>query len=143
MNKRRLLKLADLLEADAKNRKGIKFSLYTVGEAAPSVDEVVKVDCGTQACAMGLAAISGTFKRAGLGYALVNTDNITLVITTINGRVRDYDDAAVKVFDLTHDQAHFLFTPGFYPFGMDMTGAKAERFVAKRIRDLVAGKVEA
>ena len=30
MNKRRLLKLADLLEADAANRKGLKFDLEVV-----------------------------------------------------------------------------------------------------------------
>lgn len=34
MNKRRLLKLADLLEADARNRKGIKFDLGSVGGAS-------------------------------------------------------------------------------------------------------------
>lgn len=73
--KRRALKLADLLEKDAKNKKGIRFDLSTVftataleeGKDIPS-DYVPEVSCGTTACAMGLAAISGEFKRAGLSF---------------------------------------------------------------------------
>jgi hypothetical protein len=145
MNKRRLLKLADLLEADAKNRRGVKFDLGVVGNAEKVENGKVSLDCGTTACAMGLAAISGAFKRAGLGYKITDVGygfGASFYIgTTVNGRKCDYDDAAIEIFDLTYDQANFLFTPGWYPPGMNLMGGKAERFVAKRIRDLVAGKV--
>ncbi len=146
MNKRRLLKLADLLIADASKRRGIKFNLEVVGqvETRPD-DDKVELNCGTQACAMGLAAISGAFKRAGLGYVLKENESLFDggdydVITTVNGRACQYDSAAMKLFDLTKGQADFLFSPSEYRADM-MKGAKAERFVAKRIRDLVAGKV--
>lgn len=143
MNKRRLLKLARLLEADAQKRRGIKFNLAVVGsvEKMPP-DGKVKLDCGTQACAMGLAALSGAFRRQGLSYRIrrnvfygINID------TTMNGRSRDYDRAAMAVFDLTKIQAHFLFSPVEYL--ETPREAKGERFVAKRIRNFVAGKVGA
>jgi hypothetical protein len=138
MNKRRLLKLADMLEADAKNKKGIKFDLDYVGVAEDwSEDYQPALNCGTVACAMGLAAISGEFKRAGLSY---KTDGIW-VETTINGRRRDYDRAAMHVFGISELQAAFLFNASYYQG--NTKGARGERNVAKRIRDLVAGKVEA
>ena len=56
MNKKRLLKLADLLEADAKNKKGIKFDYWATANLA---DPKEPISCGTSACAMGLAALSG------------------------------------------------------------------------------------
>jgi hypothetical protein len=62
VNKKRLLKLADLLEADAKNRKGIKFDLGTVAMSSAEDGNFIKgelepsVSCNTVACAMGLAA---------------------------------------------------------------------------------------
>lgn len=146
MNKKRLLKLADLLEADAKNKKGIKFDLGVVGctsEWLEGEEEFVPaLDCGTTACAMGLAAISGAFKRsAGLSYKI---DFLSEVETTINGRRVDYDVAAMKVFDISQEAAHLLFSPSYYcgsTWNDVPTGADGERRVAKRIRDFVAGKV--
>lgn len=140
MNKHRLLKLADLLEADAKNRKGIKFDLNVVGMATYDDDnKTAKLDCGTSACAMGLAAISGAFKSAGLSYKITDGwfNNINC---TINGRARMYDSAAKKIFGITSREADFLFTPSEYG-DCPITGAAGERYVAKRIRDFVAGKV--
>lgn len=141
MNKRRLLKLADLLEADAKNRKGIKFDLCYVG--APSAggtyaEKVAPLDCGTTACAMGLAAISGAFRRAGLSYRIKPGD--AEIRTTINGRSVGFIQAAKRTFGITEKAAWWLFMPGAYPYGLT-TGAAGERYVAKRIRDFVAGKV--
>lgn len=138
MNKRRLLKLADLLEADANNKKGIKFDLGIVGGAADwDADQYTPgVDCGTTACAMGLAAISGAFKSAGLSYHVSGTD----LGTVLNGNRVRYWYAATKVFDISETAAHFLFTPNSYD-DVPITGAKGERYVAKRIRDFVAGKV--
>lgn len=142
MNKRRLLKLADLLEADARKKRGIKFDLgvvVNVGKVGPNKE--VKLDCGTTACAMGLAAISGAFARQGLSYK-VESDELwpsdATIFTTINGRKREYDRAAMKVFDITFKQATFLFTPSTYE--NTPRGAAGERFVAQRIRNFVAGK---
>lgn len=138
MNKRRLLKLADLLEADASNRGGIKFDLSTVGEATDwEPDYKPTLDCGTTACAMGLAAISGAFKRRGLSYIL-NEQTIKL---TINGRPASYLEAAQRLFGISVDAAHFRFTPGHHYDYADVSKARGERRVAKRIRDFVAGKV--
>lgn len=139
MNKRRLLKLADLLEADAKNKKGIKFDLNVVGyvDNIPE-NEVVKLDCGTSACAVGLAAMSGKFNREGLSYK-VTTGWLNNIVPTFNGRVLQYDTAAMRLFEITRREANFLFTPGQYQTRQE--GAKGERYVAKRIRDFVAGKV--
>lgn len=138
MNKRRLLKLADLLEEDAANKKGVKFDLGTVGEASDWRVEKFEpgLNCGTIACAMGLAAISGAFKRAGLSYRVRDQD----IETTIKRRRISYVIAAIKIFEIDEPAAHFLFTPGNY--GSDHPqGARGERRVAKRIRDFVAGKV--
>lgn len=139
MNKRRLLKLAGMLEADAVNKKGMRFDLSTVGQPSDwHADEFVpKLDCGTTACAMGLAAISGAFKRAGLSYKVVGRD----INTTMNGRGLGYDRAAMKLFDISMVEADFLFTPNNYYYCGRITGADGERKVAKRIRDFVAGKV--
>ena len=82
---------------------------------------------------MGLAAISGKFKRAGLSYTVSgNYLNVTM-----HGEIGTYTSAAVELFDITYREASILFSPGSY---VDTTGSKGEREVAKRIRKLVAGK---
>lgn len=139
MNKRRLLKLADLLEADAKNKRGVRFDLSVVGWVDAPDKASVKLNCGTSACAMGLAAMSGEFKREGLSYRIAK-GCFSNIKTTMNGTTLHYDTAAMRLFDISRHQAGFLFTPGFYPDDKRQ-GAKGERFVAKRIRDFVAGKV--
>jgi len=136
--KRRLLKLADMLEADAKNKKGIKFDIGTVGHTN---DDDVKpsLSCGTTACAMGLAAISGKFKRAGLSYFCEKGSSGFILETTMYGKEITYTEAAVQLFDISYQEAYLLFYPGYYPEDKS-EGAKGEREVAKRIRRLVAGK---
>jgi hypothetical protein len=139
IGKRRLLKLADMLEADAKNKKGIKFDIGTVGYTC---DETTKptLSCGTTACAMGLAAISGKFKRAGLSYSFQeNNPEGVHISTTMYGTEVSYIDAAIQLFDISFLEAGLLFSPGHYPDDKS-EGAKGEREVAKRIRRLVAGK---
>jgi hypothetical protein len=146
MNKRRLLKLADMLEADAKNATGIKFNLNTVvtpNKTLPKDSKTVPVSCGTQACAMGLAAISGEFKRSGgLSYQVqYDEDDGVFIETTMRGVPTSYDDAAMELFDISWEEANFLFTPSDYPTRAPKRGANGELYVAKRIRDFVAGKV--
>ena len=153
MNKKRLLKLADLLEENAANRKGLKFDLDVIGET--KMDEygvpiAVPMDCNTVGCAMGLAAISGVFKRAGLEYGIYagidgQGKDIWEVAVMMDDGDREYTDidAAVPLFGINTEAAYWLFSgSGAYNrYGANrMTGARAERMVAKRIRDFVAGK---
>jgi hypothetical protein len=81
VNKKRLLKLADLLEADAKNKKGVAFDLTAWAKKKCDGDdyyspysfqreEKVEVSCNTAACAWGLGAISGVFKKQGVAYEI-------------------------------------------------------------------------
>lgn len=147
MNKRRLLKLADLLEADAKNKKGVSFDLTAWAKKRDAEvpdwfsthnftrGEIVPVSCNTAACAWGLAAISGAFKKQGVGYMIAGSG---MLLPTFEGR-REIR-AAIRFFDINKDQAWFLFDPEKYPAAF-RKGAKGERYVAKRIRDFVAGKV--
>lgn len=141
VGRRRLLKLADLLEADAKNKKGIRFDLSTWANVDPSAEP--SVSCGTTACAMGLAAISGAFKRAGLSYGPVDCgiENCGLCAGKMEVRLgRDTGfDAAMVLFDVNTDEAGWLFAGSSYPEDK-IQGAAAERCVAKRIRDFVAGR---
>lgn len=159
--KRRLLKLADMLEADAKNKKGVHFNLSTVvAKTDPEnysgfachvpEDFSPEISCGTTACAMGLAAISGAFKRAGLSYKYDSSNQ--LIVTTWNGRFKEYDAAAVVLFGITKDEANYLFTPSYYSEKVadswgdhpmsKVRGAKGERRVANRIRKFVAGEID-
>jgi hypothetical protein len=133
MNKRRLLKLADLLEADAKNKKGIRFNMGDWGTAP--MGEEPAVSCGTTACAMGLAVASGAFKRAGLTNGAFTTNWIVPKV----GKEVGFKAAEV-LFDIDIGASYFLFDPCRYPTDK-RTGATGERYVAKRIRDFVAGKV--
>ena len=153
--KRRLLKLADMLEADAKNKKGIQFHLdVIVGQSNSEHHEGYnryvgkdfkpEVSCGTTACAMGLAAVSGAFKKAGLSYKLEGGTHIN---TTWKGHSKPFDKAAVKLFDIRLEEACWLFDPNFYKdknsgYCFLVKGAKGERRVARRIRKLVAGKAD-
>jgi hypothetical protein len=134
MNTERLLKLADLLEADAKNKKGIKFDLGLWGF---SDDGPASISCGTSACAVGLAVLSGAFK----------SDGLTNYYGDLSGRIcPSFDDvdgfeAVERLFNISNLEANFLFLDENYPSNKT-TGAVGERFVAKRIRDFVAGKAK-
>lgn len=124
MNKRRLLKLADLLEADAKNKKGIRFNMVGWGH----VDNLdAPLSCGTEACAMGLAALSGKFKRAGLGTA----PGCYSVRFLWQGKYIGGFGAARQLFEIDEGEAYKLF------FGSGR-GSRAELAKAKQIRKFVA-----
>lgn len=126
MNKRRLLKLAELLEADAVSEDGVEFDLDSWGSKTP---------CGTSACAMGLAVASGAFSRAGL---LPPTPDGDLVPSMRSGK-RGFS-AAVELFAISHNEAVWLFDPVFYE--CSTAGPDAELAVAKRIRAFVAGTAQ-
>lgn len=151
MNKERLLKLADLLEADAANPNGLKFDLGYWGIDARQAEadsyekkqelqdlghcftkgQPVPVDCGTAACAVGLAALSGAFAPEGFTYQLTSMGDVEPVYEedTTWGAVE-------RFFDLTDAQSTRLFMSSSYP---ESKGAVAELAVAKRIRGLCDG----
>jgi hypothetical protein len=133
MNKRRLLKLADLLEADAKNKNGIKFdlSLVVASARAPLERWIPAVDCGTKACAIGLWGLSGKFK--GVSYGADGWPRYERSVGL---------GAAMKYFQLERHESEWLFLDWEYPSNSPKTGAAGERAVAKRIRDFVAGKIK-
>lgn len=130
MNKKRLLKLADLLEADAKNKKGIKFDLnYFV---MPGQHMEPTLDCKTSACAVGLACLSPEFQKEGLAW--VPGASGKELVPTFGRNVGE--NAANEFFGIGAKDFRFLFMP--YSYEVER-GAKAERVVAKRIRDFVSG----
>jgi len=159
VGRKRLLKLADLLEKNAANKKGAKFAMEIWGrtdQEYATVEEMpkrIEINCHTTACAMGLAALSGVFKKQGLDYKLKaepysywNEDAADYATYykhdfefTLGGKPMDGHKAAVRFFQITHDEAHELFVP-FHSAYAHASGASGERKVAKRIRDFVAGK---
>jgi hypothetical protein len=150
MNIDRMTRLGNLLERDAVNPKGVSFNLRSwasnpkkpVRQAFPLTGKPeIKVDCGTQACAFGLAAISGEFAADGLGYRIVPGDawliNEYGMLQPTYEDLVEYD-AAKAFFGLTSNEAMFLFDPWEYPAGLK-TGALAELEVVKRINYLIGG----
>jgi hypothetical protein len=136
VNKRRLLKLADLLEVSAKSKKGIKFDLAGWGHSDTGR---VAMSCGTTACAAGLAVVSGAFKRAGLFNASGQPDAIHPGLQPAKGRRLFKFEAIEKLFDLGFNESSWLFSDSHYSPAL-RRGAEGERAVAKRIRNFVAGK---
>lgn len=138
MNKRRLLKLAELLEADARRKNGVRFDQFDFG-TVDDVGRTAPMSCATTACAFGLAAVSGIFKKsAGLTFALTyNNDTKKHDIQfLIDGELTGPFRAAEMVFDLTGEAAEYLFgARGDFPNHGE--GAAAERYAAKRIREFV------
>lgn len=132
-----LLKLADMLDANADNKDGVEFDLGVVVHVKHSLENREITSCGTQACAMGLAIISGQFE--GLTYEVLtdefDEDNVTIKVI-YEERWSRYDSIAEEMFNLNHKQVDFLFDPACY--SRDMRGAEDERIVAKRIRRFVA-----
>jgi|SRR5882724_3271763 len=141
----RLLKLANLLETDATNPQGVKFDLN--GWAKPAYmswsteedfydrqTETVPVNCGTSACALGLAAISGIFKDEGFSFTI---SPIGILVPFFKDVTTMGFDAAEEFFEITTHQSYQIFDPNYYPEA-EKTGSIGELAVAARIRTLVA-----
>jgi hypothetical protein len=133
-----LLKLADLLEADANNPHGVRFNLGTW--ITTSKGSAPEMSCGTQACAMGLAAISGIFKDEGLTYRRFAGSQLIPVLTK-NGDFFEGFVAATNLFEFPDNgpwpsYSSLLFDPEYYPTE-GKAGREAELKVADRIRKLV------
>jgi hypothetical protein len=125
MQKKRLLRLAELLEAHRDNGTRFDLSLWRRDYAGDGEDEW----CGTKACAVGLACVDPKFKRAGLAWSSP--------FAAPKYKERIGWDAVVSFFGLENlQEASYLFEKGSY--NGDMTGNVAARKVAKRIRAVVA-----
>ncbi len=122
-----LRRLSALLRKDAADPKGVQFDLGFW--AAPSVSELpsrcfatdditkVKLDCGTTACAMGLAALSGEFSEEGLTcmFQASTADGMgyALFPQMLSTGAANFD-AAAQLFELTFQAAQYLFDPEEY-----------------------------
>ena len=146
MNRERLLKLAVLLESDAKNPNGARFDLETwasnaQGEADfPSPRQFKKLDCNTQACAVGLACLSGIFKKDGLRWTSAPDENN--IVPRFKGK--DRFEAVEAFFDINERESRFLFVAAYYTRDdLSTAGAEGEIAAAKRIRRFVEGTAKA
>lgn len=152
MHKDRLLKLADLLEADAANPKGLKFDLGSWVAPADrwSFEQkpdaaTIPISCGTSACAMGLAVLSGAFAEYGLTSAIIEREGpeagkFNYLLFPQLGHATGFEAAEV-LFAINDGDSRYLFDPDFYSADRHV-GAEAERDVAARIRDFVVGTID-
>lgn len=150
--KKRLERMAKLLDDNADNPEGIRFNIHQWAGPAPGSDTDgyfptkarIKVDCGTMACGMGLAAISGEFEEEGLSYTLTGMEGhyMLLPIFQPNGKSLDEGyNAAEALFGIDLADAEYLFSGDCYPHLLHK-GAKGERYMAQRIRNYLAGDIE-
>jgi hypothetical protein len=150
----RMRRMSALLRKDAANPKGVKFDLgswaepadFDVGAAwrwqnagnAP-VAFTPAVSCNTQACAFGLAAISGEFAVEGLGYEVKGMAGGPMrLLPTYQGET-DFN-AAEAFFGITHDEALYFFDPECYE--TVPREAEGELLVAQRIDDFLEGTID-
>lgn len=139
MNIDRLLRLAVLLEDDARNSVGLQFNLNTWAKCGP--DDVPTVACGTQACAVGLACLSGEFTNEGLLFKTSIGHDSTGPVVQITPRYKDWVDwdAVEEFFEIDDDASYELFVASEYRRDdLPTKGAEAEMAVANRIREFVA-----
>ena len=140
MNKRRLWKLARLLEQDAANKHGVKFDLASWAQrngAREFPKKVKKLDCKTTACAVGLACLSGVFAKEGFSWKPSSSDNN--IVPIFEGQ-EDFG-AVTRFFDISMNEAVTLFVDSrYYNDGLPTQGAEGERAVAKRIREFVRNR---
>ena len=131
-----LLQLADILEANANNEHGAKFDLCTIGTFDPS-EIAPAMNCGTTACGMGIAALSGAFPR--LGYTIKRFDDEAQIQCTIDGDECGYLGAAMTVFGLNVHEARILFDPQYS--SRPNEGREGELALVSDIRTLVERKI--
>lgn len=167
MHKTRLLKIAKLLEKDATDPKGICFSLrhwaaqteklkgkkFADDIAVLVFDDIkdIKLDCTITACAVGLVALSGIFKKEGFSYDigypryhqideadLVTSGLLIPTYTDKDGNVWRHYEAVERFCDISYDEAKYLFGYTAYMIkNLPVFGAEGELAVAARIREFV------
>lgn len=149
MKKARLMRLVKLLRKDASNKKGVKFDLETWGWCSDrqqplwdsTTANLLPVSCGTTACAMGLAALSGEFEKEGLFATYIEEWNGVSLVPELVSKDPGLDNsqgfsAAARLFGIRYDVADWLFSPSYYQ-SRQRKGAKGERAVADRIAKFV------
>lgn len=133
MMKERLLKLADLLEQDAKNENGVKFDLESWGVANNGNNPTVS--CNTSACAIGLACLSRIFEQDGLTYEVNKLSFGRIFIEPMFGDFYNWT-ATEKFFGISIEISSQLFSIASYE-EEEQRSAQGELAVAKRIRQFV------
>lgn len=149
MKRERLEKFAALLEADANDPQGATFNLRGWAgtfnsKTGPNwtfdkITDQIPINCGTTACALGLAAISGIFKDEGLTFRIGHEGNLLPVyLDPSKSKMWMGYEAAQKFFDISSNTAYRLLSPDYYPETLQ-DGSASELEVARRIRLLLSG----
>jgi len=131
MNKERLLRLADLLEAPT----NVGFNLYTWGRF--SYKPLASEPCRTVACALGMASMDPEFNKQGLYYLQSKNSILERFILPRYGHLSGLE-AGAAFFGISRQQAEYLFLSRNYPEDETCIGPEMARKVASRIRKLVA-----
>lgn len=122
MNKRRLLALAAHLDTISPRK-------FNMNHWANSSD--AGITCGSTACALGYAGLMPSFRKAGLKTEFDKCGGSVVYKRSHNSL---YDiEAGASFFNITEDEAQWLFMPRSYPIGR-RPGPKT---VASRIRRMV------
>lgn len=147
MNRTRLRKLSEVLFANA-NAEPLKIDvdLRSWGEVCTRRGGFLylrEVNCGTEACAIGVAVLSGVFKAEGFTYTAEkfksyrgSITDLTPVYSAPSGMRYLGWEAVNEFFELKDDQAHNLFAKVAYEEGESL-GPDALRAVATRINDML------
>ena len=141
-----LLRLADLLETDAHNPKGAQFDLGVWGIHVGEKPEDMP-SCGTKACAMGLARARDLFIREGMLPYIKDAREPFIPLFVDPQCPIGFEevmvgfDAIEALFNITHEEAIWLFTGGAYKRDkIAVCEAEGELAVAARIKAFVAGE---
>lgn len=137
-----LLRLADYLEKDANNEKGVKFSLIGWGSIIERpADGQDHLSCGTVACAMGIARAADLFVNEGM-RPFDQTETWApfspSLIDPSTGRRYEMWQAIKVLFGIEDKESEWLFSADCYKPCL-RTGKEAELAVAARIRSLADG----
>ena len=127
MNKKRLEKLADYLDALPARKFDLDHWVLSY-ERGYDRDKGKKSKCGTTACALGHAGLIKSFRRAGLKTEIKEGETVGNV-TLKNLGTGLY--AAEIFFGLSNREANYLFMPEYYG------RRQGPKTVARRIRMLI------
>ena len=135
MNKRRLIKAAEVLENLKEERKVLNYGMAIPQKFDLSTwftdSETFGASCKTTACAIGHFAIHPWFRKKGLkmikNYSPFGNGKPTY--SPVYKEFKEFEGVA-KFFKIDVTQAYYLFTPDAY-ISSERTNPKA---VAKRIR---------
>lgn len=125
--KRRLLKLADVLDTIPRKRFDYDEWVGPDWEGAPDLS------CGATACALGWATTVPAFRRLGLSLVKLSYGGADPVLRVPGKRNAYKQDAAARLFNLTEIETEYLFLPTETELN-----ATAKQ-VARKIRRFVQG----